>query len=154
MGIGYRLNPSCDPDDDDSKMKTGFLFPMLRQYFNSTFYVRIRTNGFRIRHIEKKKELELMATEPFSHERMLIGNFTKAANTLKEGLKKLVENSLFQPSPVIVVQPLEKLEGGLTEIEERVLREMVLGVGAREVVVWVGAELTDAEVLNKTGAAK
>lgn len=127
---------------------------MLRQLFNNTVYVRVRTNSLRIRHIENKKEFELTAREPFSHERMLVGNFTSASDTLKQGLKKLFEGSLFQPSPTIVIQPLEKLEGGVTEIEERALKELALSAGARHALVWTGAELTDAEVLSKFSAKR
>lgn len=37
---------------------------------------------------------------------------------------------------------LEKLEGGLTDIEERVLRELALGMGAREVLIHSGDRLS------------
>jgi len=40
-------------------------------------------------------------------------------------------------------------EGGLSEVEERVLRELAMCAGASKVVVWVGHELSDAEVKEK-----
>jgi rod shape-determining protein MreB and related proteins len=36
---------------------------------------------------------------------------------------------------------LEKTEGGLTSIEERVLRELAVGAGAREVVIYLGSKI-------------
>lgn len=36
---------------------------------------------------------------------------------------------------------LEKVEGGLTSIEDRVLRELAVGAGAREVVIYVGGKI-------------
>ncbi len=121
---------------------------MLRELFENTVYIRVRVNSFRVRHIERKKEIELVARKPFSHERMLVGNFVNAVDTLKEGMKRLFERSLFQPSPFVVIQPLERTEGGLAEVEERALKEMALSIGARNVLVWVGAELADAEVIE------
>lgn len=44
---------------------------------------------------------------------------------------------------------MERCEGGLSQVEERVLHELAAGAGARKVVVWVGAELSDGEVLAK-----
>ena len=41
------------------------------------------------------------------------------------------------------------IEGRLSEVEERVLRELAMGAGASKVVVWVGHELSDAEVQEK-----
>jgi hypothetical protein len=40
-------------------------------------------------------------------------------------------------------------EGGLSEVEERVLKEVAIGAGASKVVVWVGRELSDGEVREK-----
>ena len=125
---------------------------MFRRFFNNTVYVRVSENRFRIRHVETRKELEVAAVPPFSHVRLLIGNFRCAVDALKDGLRRLFKDSLFQPSPKVVIQPLERLEGGLSEVEERVFKELALSAGAREVVVWVGVELTDAEVAGKTAA--
>lgn len=36
---------------------------------------------------------------------------------------------------------LEKTEGGLTSIEDRILRELALGAGAREVVIYLGDKI-------------
>ena len=43
------------------------------------------------------------------------------------------------------------IEGGLSEVEERALREVAIGAGASKGVVWVGHELSDAEVRDKLG---
>jgi len=41
------------------------------------------------------------------------------------------------------------IEGGLSQVEERVLRELAAGAGARKVFVWVGHELSDQEVIQR-----
>jgi hypothetical protein len=43
-------------------------------------------------------------------------------------------------------------EGGLSEIEDRIFRELAIGAGARRISVWVGPELSDAEVKDKLNA--
>jgi rod shape-determining protein MreB len=47
------------------------------------------------------------------------------------------------------MHPLEMTEGGLSEIEKRILNELAIGAGAMKVVVWVGPELSDTEVREK-----
>ena len=49
----------------------------------------------------------------------------------------------------IVIHPMERIEGGLSQIEERALRELAIGAGASRVAVWVGDALTDEEVAGK-----
>jgi len=49
-----------------------------------------------------------------------------------------------------VIHPTEMVEGGLSEVEERVLRELALGAGARSVVVHVGLALAGCRVMALT----
>jgi rod shape-determining protein MreB and related proteins len=94
-------------------------------------------------------------TNPFLHPRLLIANFQKAEKILRHAAHVICKKKLFPPSPRVVIHPLEKLEGGLTDIEIRVFRELCLGTGAREVVVYVGAPLSvngfDFEQVKKQG---
>jgi hypothetical protein len=80
---------------------------------------------------------------------MLIGDFTAADQTLKTALRDVVKGRIIPVRPRVLIQPLELIEGGLSEIEERILRELAIGAGASKVVVWVGSELTDTEVKQK-----
>lgn len=63
-------------------------------------------------------------------------------------IKKVQEGKWFFTSPVIIIHPMEMIDGGLSQIEERALMELASGAGARKVVVWVGHELSDQEVIN------
>jgi len=49
----------------------------------------------------------------------------------------------------ILLHPLERIDGGLTQIEERALQELALDSGASRALVWVGSALSDAEVIEK-----
>ena len=74
---------------------------------------------------------------PFKHRRSMISSFNYAEQVLRFAFKSINTN-LFRASPRVVMHQLERNEGGLTEVEERVLRELALGAGAREVVVYQG----------------
>jgi hypothetical protein len=86
------------------------------------------------------------APTPFTTARLLVGQFREAASLLRKAVRELAGGRLFAASPVVVIHPTEMVDGGLSEVEERVLRELALGVGARSVVVHVGPALADAEV--------
>ena len=117
--------------------------------FSSTVYVRVNKNQFRVRNIESSAEATVMATVPFTTHRLLIGQFGAAEETLKKALTQVAKGGFLAPSPQVVIHPLELVDGGLSEIEDRALREVAIAAGASKVVVWLGRELNDAEVKEK-----
>lgn len=119
--------------------------------FKRTLYVQVRENRFDIRNVDDGRSHHAVANPPFSHPRMLVGDFTAAEACLK-ALVRQARGSGFSLGTAIVMHPMEKLEGGLTQIESRVFRELALGAGASKVAVWVGAPLSDADVVAKLKA--
>lgn len=84
----------------------------------------------------------------FRHPRTLLADFTCAERTLRHLVKQALPKSLFVASPIIVIHPQALLEGGLTPIETRAFAELAASVGARRVFVWVGADLTQEELVK------
>lgn len=84
----------------------------------------------------------------FRHPRTLLADFNCAEQTLKHLVKQALPKSLFLVSPIIVLHPQAKLEGGLTPIETRAFAELGTSVGGRQVYVWVGADLTREQLLS------
>ena len=115
----------------------------------SAIYVRVSKNRLRLKNIDTGAEADVMPTPGFTTTRLLVGHFRGAQTALKEAIRKVIGKGLFTASPGVVIQPLEMTEGGLSEIEERVLRELAAGAGAAKVVVWLGHELSDSEVKGK-----
>jgi actin-like ATPase involved in cell morphogenesis len=74
--------------------------------------------------------------------------FLVAEALMKHAFIAVASRSLIQPSPIVVCHVLEPLEGGLSQIEQRALLEMMSGAGARETFFWEGRELTDPELLS------
>ncbi len=79
---------------------------------------------------------------PFSHPRVLFANFSGGEKLLQHAFHQLHAKKLFSPAPVVVIHPMEKIEGGLTQIEHRAFKEMAAGAGAREIAVYSGPELS------------
>ncbi|MDF1833113.1 MAG: rod shape-determining protein [Porticoccaceae bacterium] len=85
---------------------------------------------------------ELEVINPFSHPRMLVSDFVICEGVIQHIFQKLNSKRFLAVKPKVIIQPMEKLDGGLTIVEEKVFRELALGAGAREVVVHKGAELS------------
>lgn len=68
-------------------------------------------------------------SNPFSHPRILVSSFIKAEKILKRGINEVHKSKLLAPSPIVIMNPMEKLEGGVT------------GAGAGEAHIHVGNEL-------------
>ena len=118
-----------------------------------TLYIKVFKDKFIIRDIENDSVFTISAVKPFSSNRMLVGNFTNATSLLKNEVKKNIKRSWFTPSPLILIHAAEMAEGGLSEVEERAIRELAAEAGARKVFVWDGHDLTDAEVIEKLKTA-
>lgn len=121
---------------------------MIEQLLRNTVYVKVTKNQFWVRHIENQNETIEIALEPFTTNRLLVGEFTTAEKILRAAIKKVHKEKWFLISPVVIIHPMEMIDGGLSQIEERAFMELAAGAGARKVVVWVGHELSDQEVIN------
>lgn len=82
----------------------------------------------------------------FDHPRTVLSDFHIAERTIKLSLAELFKGQILQPSPIVVIHPLEKTEGGLTMIERRAFRELCEGAGARDVYVWEGPEFSESQI--------
>lgn len=82
----------------------------------------------------------IQTSNPFSHTRSFIGNFMLAEKILQHGIFTL-NNSKLRAAPRVIMHQLEKTDGGLSDIEERVLRELAIGMGAREVLIHTGSKI-------------
>lgn len=103
--------------------------------------------GHAARQLLGQPEVELV--NGFEHPRALLADFTLAENTLRLFIRQLAPRTLTSAAPVLVLHPLEHLEGGLTQVEIRGLYELGRSAGARKVHLWVGRELTREELLAR-----
>jgi rod shape-determining protein MreB len=85
---------------------------------------------------------------PFRHPRTPLSDFTVAEVLIKSLVRKLRGRKMLMPSPTIVMHLAVHLEGDITQIEVRALRELGIGAGARKCIGWIGPDLTDEQVRN------
>ncbi|MFM7313555.1 MAG: hypothetical protein ACKO0M_10380 [Cyanobium sp.] len=107
----------------------------------------VRRNCFEFRLLDPPVTHVARSSGGFSSTRLLIGAFSEAVRTFDQGIRDLQASaSVRLKGSDLLLYPLELVEGGLSEVEDRVLRDLVLGIGPRRVVIWQGPELGDEEV--------
>lgn len=114
----------------------------------SDLYVKVFENRMLARNSGNRESVEIRAERPFSHPRMLVGDFSEAQRCLKKAVAAINGPGLVLRTRILM-QPMEKIEGGLTQVEERLFLELALGSGAAKALVWVGQALSDEAVQAK-----
>jgi hypothetical protein len=81
-----------------------------------------------------EKTMTVIPKSEFTTNRLLVGQFQEASRCLAEGLKKIGAKSFFAISrPTLTMIPKEMTEGGLSQVEGRVFRELAMSAGAKKV---------------------
>lgn len=96
-----------------------------------------------------KSEKVTVLKNAFSHPRTLINDFDTAKLFLRHALDYVAKGTWSILRPIMIIQPMERLEGGLTRVEAHGLMELGVEAGARSAYVWTGRELTDQEILTR-----
>jgi len=85
---------------------------------------------------------------PFAHPRTMVSDFSAAEQLLKQYVRRVSAGfNFFRPGPTIVLHLQGSHEGGLTQVEIRAFREMAMGAGGAQVVIYVGPDLSDAQIM-------
>jgi rod shape-determining protein MreB len=121
---------------------------LLNTLFRADLYVRISTDKIEVRNVLTGRSSAQVADPPFTTERLLVGQFLVADALLKRVVMEAVGRSPFLSKRFLMHQ-VEKAEGGLSQVEERVLLELAAGSGAKRIEVWLGRTLSDAEVSER-----
>lgn len=69
------------------------------------------------------------------HPRTLMGDFFGAEKCIGEVMNKLAPKKFLLQGPTVYIQLLDKIEGGVTNVEARAFREAAVGSGARAIFV-------------------
>lgn len=83
-------------------------------------------------------DVEIIA--PFDHPRNIIHHMPVAAKLIQAGIKHVHNNKVLRPSPRIIFNITNKLEGGLSQVEEELLKQLATATEARDYFVHVGAK--------------
>lgn len=112
---------------------------------SDAIYVQVFADRFVVRNVESGESREIQRDQKFASPRMLIADFTVAQHQLKEVVKS-VRRGL--RAPEILIHPMERIDGGITQVEYRVFVELGVGSGASRVGVYSGAPLS-GEAIRK-----
>jgi hypothetical protein len=122
---------------------------MIKKLLMTALYIKVRRNKFEAKNLSSNGAWERMHSErPFTTERLLVGTFSAAEPALTQLLESINSGGFLKKSPQVIIQPMELLDGGLSEVEERIFKELALSAGAVKVVLHTGAELSDSEALQ------
>ena len=114
-------------------------------------YVQVLENKFIIQVLDNNESREIFLPEKnFTTKRLLVGDFSAAQDCLSKAIKRLAPKKLFtRKTAAVVMHPMEMYEGGLSEVEERILNELAFSSGAIKVAMHTGATLTAKEAKHK-----
>ena len=117
----------------------------------TNLYIQVLKNKFIIQILDNNESREIFLPEKnFTTKRLLVGNFSAAQDCLSKAIKRLVPKKLFtRKKAAVVMHPMEMYEGGLSEVEERILNELAFCAGAIKVALHTGATLTAKEARHK-----
>ncbi len=116
-------------------------------FSEQTIYIQIEKDLFKFLHVQSGRTAKTQGS--YSNQRLAIAHFMVAAEALKKGVYEVYPKSFFRAQPVIVMHQVFNSEGGLCEIEERILREAALSAGTRQVFIWQGSPLSSSQLENK-----
>ena len=92
-------------------------------------------------------------TNPFNHPRLIVSDLSLAVELLKTPISKVYDEwKIFRPA--ITLHPLRNLANELTHAEASILLQVGAELGAREVYIWIGKELTDEDFSRRDWRAQ
>lgn len=91
---------------------------------------------------------ETLSFNPLGHPRSLLSDFHVLEEMLKQILTQIRPPRLSFKRLVAIIHPMERIEGGLTAIEERGLKEVALGAGAHDAFTYVGGPISPQQLLD------
>ena len=124
---------------------------MFKFFLAAPVYIKIFNNKIEIKDLRTGKSISRESSSHFSNTRLLIADFNVAELFIRSLLEEVLSpQRFFQRSLKVVIQPMEDFEGGLSESEKRILRDIGEQIGGVHVVLVENTRpLSEAEALSK-----
>ena len=101
-----------------------------------SIYIKIKRNHVEVTDLNTGEIVSKQAMQPFSSTRNVVSSFNPANETIQSALQELgLTGRFFLSKMNILIQQLEGLEGGLSDIEKRALRDLAEMAGANKVYI-------------------
>ena len=109
---------------------------MLSIFKRTPIYIKLSRNRIEIVNLETLEKISREPVEPFSTERLIIADFNRADTLIRNIINDLLPKKGFFPRQTkILIQQVEATEGGLSETEKRVLRDLGEMAGGTTVIL-------------------
>lgn len=124
---------------------------MQNPFKKETVYIRLFENKIELHYLSSGQIITRTAVQPFSNERLLIASFNNAEALIREILTEIQGKKLLTSPLIVLLQPMEKIEGGISEVEKMVFQDLAMHIGGKYYFLHETQELlTDAEVRRIT----
>lgn len=101
----------------------------------NVIYIKLYENRVIIRDVNTKVTVDRKSLEPFSNSRLLLADFTIAEKFIREILVELHGKRMFKKALAVLIQPMEKTEGGLSQVEKVSFNDLALHIGGKYVKI-------------------
>jgi hypothetical protein len=109
---------------------------MLSIFKRTPVYIKLFRNKVEIVNLKTGETISRESTEPFSTQRSITADVNKADALIRNVLKDLLpKKNIFPRQTKILIQQVENVEGGLSEIEKRALRDLGEMAGGTPVIL-------------------
>jgi len=124
---------------------------MINPFKKETIYIRLFENKIQLRHLDSGQTINRTCSDKFSSERLLVASCSIAIKFIRDVLSEVQKDKLLKSSLVVLIQPMEKIEGGVSEVERMVFNDLIEQIGGKYAFVHDTQEnLTDDEVRKIT----
>lgn len=114
---------------------------------SKSIYIKIKRNNVDVTDLNTGTTVNQQAIQPFSSVRNIVSSFNPANETIQSALEKLgLKGRSFLSKMNILIQQLEGLEGGLSDIEKRALSDLAEMAGANKVYILEQSELVSTQI--------
>jgi rod shape-determining protein MreB len=107
-------------------------------FFPDILYVQVFASRFLVSNVRSGRTVAVVRDPASVSPRMLIADFSVAQQQLKDTIRS-VRRGIRRPE--ILIHPMERIEGGVTQVEHRVFAELGMGAGGAKVGVYCGPTL-------------
>lgn len=110
------------------------------------YYIKLYLNRIEVKDLKNGKSYSENSQTPYNNKRLLISDFEKAEMFIINVFKK---KGLSLRNSVGFIQQMEMSEGGLSEVEMRILLELFERIGFKEIYVAEGlSDLTESQLME------
>ncbi len=109
---------------------------MLNIFKAIPIYAKIYNDKIEVTNLVKGDTIALNASEKFSSSRIVLSNFSNAEMLLRNILRELgLSKRFLSPRLKVLLQIMENIEGGLSDLERRGLRDLAEQAGAADIYI-------------------